>query len=210
MTAALAWGLAVSPVQPVVGIQGLGQLLDTKDAGVAWSTRVGLSAAFTSGLSSLVLEAMGTWLDGADDPARGQLLAAFLRVCRLRGADGRPDAVNWPTVLWLFGRSGATDQGRPGDLGGAAGVDDDVVDLWRSALAHRATAREALDVLESWIRQADRDGECREALLDLIDELIVDAGDFRRLDHHLKRLAHGRPTSSYTAQLALDELDALR
>ncbi|MEV2213206.1 hypothetical protein AB0H86_17420 [Streptomyces sp. NPDC050997] len=210
MTAALAWGLAVSPVQPVAGIQGLGELLDTKDAGVAWSTRVGLSAAFTSGLSALVLEAMGTWLDGADDPARGQLLAAFLRVCLLRGADGRPDAANWHTVLWLFGRSGATDHDRPGDRRGAAGIDEDVVDLWRSALAHRATAGEALDVLESWIRQADRHGECREALLDLIDELIVDGSDFRRLDHHLQRLAHGPSTPSYTAQLALVELDALR
>ncbi|MCH5677354.1 hypothetical protein [Streptomyces gilvus] len=209
MTAALAWGLAVTPVQPVAGLQGLGELLDAKDEGVTWAVRFGLSAAFTSGLHALVLEAMGTWLDDAGDPARGQLLGAFVRICRLYGADGRPDAVHWPSVLWLFDRYGQ--QGPGGDeRPGGTRIDEDVVDLWRGALAHRVTTRESLNVLEAWIRQADRHGESREALLDLVDELIVDDGDFRRLDHHLRRLAHEPSDPSYTAQLALQELDALR
>ncbi|MGW0800792.1 hypothetical protein [Streptomyces sp. NPDC002692] len=206
MTAALAWGLAVSPVHPVAGIQGLGQLLDTKDTGVAWAVRVGLSAAFTSGLAPLVLEAMGAWLADAGDPARGQLRGAFLRICRLHGADDRPDAVNWPSVLWMFDR-----YGQPGpDRRGAAQIDEDVIDLWRDALGHRATAGEALRVLESWIKQADRYGESREALLDLLDELVVNEHDFQRLHHRLRRLADEPPAPSYTAQLALQELDALR
>ncbi|MFC8140155.1 hypothetical protein ACFUKV_00050 [Streptomyces paradoxus] len=210
MTAALAWGLAVSPVHPVAATQGLGRLLDTRDTGVAWAIRVGLSAVFTSGLSSLVLEAMGTWLADAKDPARGQLLGAFLRICRLHGADERPDAVKWPSVLWLFERCGRTDEADEEARRDAAEIDEHVIDLWRAALAHQTTRREALVDLGSWIRQADRYGEFREALLDLLDELIVDESDFRRLDHHLRRLAHEPSAPSYTAQLALAELDALR
>ncbi|MFJ3618726.1 hypothetical protein ACIPSH_11315 [Streptomyces iakyrus] len=210
MTAALAWGLAVSPVHPVAATQGLGRLLDTRDVGVAWAVRVGLSAVFASGLSSLVLEAMGTWLADAKDPARGQLLGAFLRICRLHGADERPDAVKWPSVLWLFERCGLTDEADEEARRDTVKTDERVIDLWRAALAHRTTRKEALDHLGSWIRQADRYGEFREALLDLLDELIVDESDFRRLDHHLRRLAHASSAPSYTAQLALAELDALR
>lgn len=211
MTAALAWGLAISPAHPVAGVQGLGNLLDTGDAGVAWSAKAGLTAAFVGGLSGLVLEAMGLWLRDAQGAARANLLGAFLRVCRARGAEGRPDAAHWPTPLWLFDRCQSTDRGgasRRGD--GPVDTDHDVIELWQAALSHRATSAEALRTLSSWFRQADRYGESREALLDLLDELIDSPRDLRRLDHLLRRLARDSAQPSHTAELALRELDQLR
>ncbi|MEU8677785.1 hypothetical protein [Streptomyces sp. NPDC048560] len=211
MTAALAWGLAVSPAHPVAGVQGLGDLLGTDDAGVAWSAKAGLTAAFAGGLSGLVLEAMGVWLRDAEGAARRNLLGAFLRVCRVRGTEGRPDAVHWPTPLWLFDRfqsGGRADASEQRD--GPADTDQDVIELWQAALSHRATSAEALRTLGSWIRQADRHGESREALLDLLDELVDTPSDFRRMDHLLSRMARDSSQPSHTAELASRELDKLR
>lgn len=204
MTAALAWGLAVSPAHPVAGVQGLGDLLGTNDAGVAWSAKAGLTAAFAGGLSGLVLEAMGLWLPDAGGAARGNLLGAFLRVCRVRGAEGRPDAVHWPTPLWLFALCHSAEREGPAE------TDHDVIELWQAALAHRATSAEALRTLASWVRGADRHGESREALLDLLDELVDTPSDFRRLDHLLSRMARDSAQPSHTAELASRELDKLR
>ncbi|MFF3708900.1 hypothetical protein [Streptomyces phaeochromogenes] len=210
MTAALAWGVGISPLQPVVGLRGLRRLLRTNDPGLYSAVQAGLVTTFTGGLEPLVLDAIGTWLPDTTDDARDNLLAVFLRLCLVRGAKGRPDANSWPTVLWMFDRSlGHGDSRDTSRTASARRTHDDITDLWRAALDARATRPTALRVLTTWIRWADERGEFREALLDLLDFLAEGETAVRRLEHHIGRLAQDRKRPSHTAGEAWRELSAL-
>lgn len=212
MTAGLAWGVGVIPLYPVVGLRGLLRLLRTEDAGVRAAVEVALVMAFAGGLRSMVLDALGAWFPEAKGAGRSNLLGVFLRLCRLRGIEERPDADAWPAVLWLFDRSlPARDDTAAPAASVPAGARAprsyvDVVDLWRAALDSGGTRKEALRVLKSWVRWADDRGEFRESLLDLIDFLAEGETAVQRLEYHLELLADDRERPSYTADLALDRV----
>ncbi|MFC4626821.1 hypothetical protein ACFO6V_01160 [Promicromonospora alba] len=209
-TAALSWGLAVSPLWPYPALDGLGRLLSDRDGGVvARAVRDGLSNVF-EGHPELVVRTLDQWWSTADASYRREILAAFLQSCPLSGVGRRASAL--PAVLEMLETGLTRPAPRPADGSDGGSAREAVLRLWRAALRAPESQPVALPLLLDWVRQADRETPYRDPVLELIVHVVVDERDRLRLRHALKGLLSKprdpSPTaSSPTAQVALERLD---
>lgn len=207
ITAALSWGLAVSPRWPYPALDGLGRLLSERgDRVVARAVRDGLSNVFEAH-PEMVVRTLDQWWSTADTSYRSEIVAVFLQSCPLPGVGRRVSTL--PAVLEMLGTS-LTPRPAPSPrpAGGPDGrsARDAALRLWRAALAAAESRQIALPLLLGWVRQADRETAYRDPVLELIGHVVVDERDRLRLRHALKGL--NKPSdSSPTARAALDLLD---
>ncbi|MEU6842596.1 hypothetical protein ABZ930_12095 [Streptomyces sp. NPDC046716] len=125
-----------------------------------------------------------------DRPAHDLAVGGFLSACQ-RTKDGEPD--RQPLLLEWYASSA-------GNGGATAGR---IARLWRAALNDRRRTADALRVLSTWIRTADRDPATEWALASLLPTLITTSAEHQRLSHLLRTLRgeDGAPPPGVAARL---------
>ncbi|MEV0256500.1 hypothetical protein AB0H82_19855 [Streptomyces sp. NPDC050732] len=134
-------------------------------------------AQLADALELLLLAVQGPVLDAlaqrtVDGHAvRAHALLAFVHACEQWDDDtGRPLVLDW------YARA-TTDGSKE---------DEHLATLWRTALNERARTSQALDVLRSWVCEADTDPSSESALAALLPALATTATDRRRISHLLR------------------------
>ncbi|MCL3995334.1 hypothetical protein [Streptomyces lavenduligriseus] len=138
-----------------------------------------------------VLSALADRLDSGHT-VRAYAALAFLQACKQTEQPG-----DRPLVLHWYADAVTADEGT------TAGH---LVAFWQTLMGDRTSGEEALNVLRSWVRQADASPESESALAALLRHITAEPPNERRVGHLLRTLRDSRVSPSPAAGRLLDHV----
>ncbi|WP_344680556.1 hypothetical protein [Saccharopolyspora taberi] len=161
---------------------------DDDEHGLANVASYSLSKLFAFGEMRSVLDCLATWIRSERSSLRWLALLTIVHIVALRGYDLRLLTLSashehpplpasrdrWPLLLALREQDEQ--------------LTESFADLLRRALRCRGGNWIARELLGRWIRAAERDADCLDALAEFLPHLVSDDGDLRRLLYLLTRM----------------------